>query len=103
MASTTTAAAKGHTGLPAFARNWWLWGALILLALLPIIGGKTGLISNYSFLQLNLMMMFAIAVLGLNLLTGFNGQISLGHGAFMAIGAYLTAVLMARFGWPYWA
>jgi branched-chain amino acid transport system permease protein len=48
-------------------------------------------------------MMFAVAVLGLNLLTGFNGQISLGHGAFLAIGAYVTAVLMARFGWPYWA
>jgi branched-chain amino acid transport system permease protein len=106
MATTTTAnglaAAKGGSIL-AFARRWWLWAALILLALLPIIGGKTGLISNYSFLQLNLMMMFAIAVLGLNLLTGFNGQISLGHGAFLCIGGYVTAVLMARYGWPYWA
>ncbi len=55
---------------------------VVVLALLPIIGGKTGLISNDGFLQLSLMIVYAIAVLGLNLLTGFNGQISLGHGAF---------------------
>ncbi len=86
------------------ARTRWLAPSLVvLLAVLPIAGGKAGLISNYWFLQLNLMMMFAIAVLGLNLVTGFNGQISLGHGAFMCIGAYVAAVLMARFGWPYWA
>jgi branched-chain amino acid transport system permease protein len=104
----TTATANGVTGekrttLLTFLRERWLWLAVGLLALLPIVGGQTGLISNYSFLQLNLMMMFAIAVLGLNLLTGFNGQISLGHGAFLAIGGYATAILMARFGWPYWA
>jgi branched-chain amino acid transport system permease protein len=106
MAGTTTAngVTSGRRSSPvAFVRQHWLWVALALFALLPIVGGKTGLVSNYSFLQLNLMMMFAIAVLGLNLLTGFNGQISLGHGAFMAVGAYVTAVLMARFGWPYWA
>ena len=104
----TTATANGVSGerrksLAEIVRERWLWVALAALALLPIVGGLTGLISNYSFLQLNLMMMFAIAVLGLNLLTGFNGQISLGHGAFLCIGGYVTAVLMARFGWPYWA
>ncbi len=106
MASTTTAngvALERRNSLLSFVRERWLWVVVALFALLPIVGGKTGLISNYSFLQLNLMMMFAIAILGLNLLTGFNGQISLGHGAFMAIGAYVAAVLMARFGWPYWA
>ena len=72
--------------------------AVIAVALLPIIGGKTGLISNYTFLQLSLMIVYAIAVLGLNLLTGFNGQISLGHGAFFAVGAYVAAVLMDRCG-----
>ena len=40
------------------------------------------------------MIIAAIAVLGLNLLTGFNGQISLGHGAFYAVGAYAAAILM---------
>jgi branched-chain amino acid transport system permease protein len=46
---------------------------------------------------------FAIAVLGLNLLTGFNGQISLGHGAFYGVGAYTTAILVADHGWPHLA
>jgi branched-chain amino acid transport system permease protein len=46
---------------------------------------------------------YAIALLGLNILTGFNGQISLGHGAFYAIGAYCTAILMDQAGFPYWA
>ncbi len=49
------------------------------------------------------MLVYAIALLGLNMLTGYNGQISLGHGAFYAIGAYCTAVLMDKFGVPYWA
>jgi branched-chain amino acid transport system permease protein len=42
-------------------------------------------------------------LLGLNILTGYNGQISLGHGAFYAIGAYCAAILMEHAGWPYWA
>jgi len=42
-------------------------------------------------------------VLGLNLLTGFNGQISLGHGAFYAVGAYVAAILMDQAGMPYYA
>ena len=49
------------------------------------------------------MLVYAIALLGLNMLTGYNGQISLGHGAFYAIGAYTAAILMDKFGVPYWA
>jgi branched-chain amino acid transport system permease protein len=41
---------------------------------------------------------FFIAILGLNLLTGYTGQISLGHGALMAVGAYTTAILTADHG-----
>ena len=55
------------------------------------------------FLQLSLMIVYAIAVLGLILLTGFNGQISLGHGAFFAVGAYTAAILIDRYNWPFWA
>src|SRR6185436_18128350 len=51
--------------------------------------------------QLTLVMVYAIAILGLNLLTGINGQFSLGHSAFYAIGAYTTAILMDRFGVNY--
>jgi branched-chain amino acid transport system permease protein len=45
---------------------------------------------------------YAIAILGLALLIGFNGQISLGHGAFYAIGAYTSAILMTSWNVPYW-
>jgi len=106
MATTTTTAPEVNTArgsLLATIRTRWVLVAVLALWLLAIGGGKAGLISNYTFLQFNLAIMYAIAVLGLNLLTGFNGQISLGHGAFLAIGGYVTAVLMARFGWPYWA
>jgi branched-chain amino acid transport system permease protein len=50
-----------------------------------------------------MVMIYAIAVLGLNILTGYNGQISLGHGGFFAAGAYTAAILMHRYGVPYWA
>jgi branched-chain amino acid transport system permease protein len=45
----------------------------------------------------------AVAVLGLVVLTGWSGQISLGHGAFFGVGAYTTAILVARYGWPHLA
>ena len=44
-----------------------------------------------------------MAILGLNLVMGYDGQVSLGHGAFYACGAYVTAILMSRYGVPYWA
>jgi len=60
------------------------------------------LLSNFSVFQLTLVMAYAVVLLGLNMLTGYNGQISLGHGAFYAIGAYVAAILMDRYGVPYW-
>ncbi len=49
------------------------------------------------------MAIYAIAILGLALVTGYNGQISLGHGAFYALGAYVTAILTSLYDVPYWA
>ena len=72
-------------------------------AALVLFGGKGGLISDFQYLQLSLILVYAVAVLGLNLLTGFNGQISLGHGAFFAIGAYTAAIMIDRFNLPYYA
>jgi branched-chain amino acid transport system permease protein len=77
-----------------------LFGILLLLAIacaLPF------LVANYRIFQFTLVLAYSIALLGLNMLTGFNGQISLGHGAFYAIGAYTTAILMDKAGLPYWA
>ncbi|MGE0874611.1 MAG: branched-chain amino acid ABC transporter permease [Burkholderiales bacterium] len=77
---------------------------LILLALLLLAACVLPfLISNYRTFQFTLVLVYAIALLGLNVLTGYNGQISLGHGAFYAIGAYCAAILMDKFGVPYWA
>lgn len=45
-------------------------------------------------------MINAVIVVGLNLLFGYTGQISLGHAGFVGLGAYLSAILTARFGWP---
>jgi branched-chain amino acid transport system permease protein len=59
-------------------------------------------LTDFRSFQLTLVLVNAIALLGLNILTGYNGQISLGHGAFYAIGAYTAAILMDRFGVPYW-
>jgi branched-chain amino acid transport system permease protein len=81
-------------------RKWvWIWGAvlLVILCVLPF------LVKNYRVFQFNLVMVYAIAILGLNILTGYNGQFSLGHGAFYAFGAYTAAILMDKLGVPYWA
>jgi branched-chain amino acid transport system permease protein len=51
--------------------------------------------------QLTLVLVYAVAALGLNLLVGYSGQISLGHGAFFAIGAYTAAILIVRADVPY--
>jgi branched-chain amino acid transport system permease protein len=76
-----------------------LWGLLLLIAAACVL---PFLVSNYRVFQFTLALVYAIALLGLNMLTGYNGQISLGHGAFYAIGAYTAAILMDGFGAPYW-
>jgi branched-chain amino acid transport system permease protein len=60
------------------------------------------LVSGYHIFQLTQLVIYALALLGLNLLTGLSGQVSLGHGAFYALGAYLTTICMSRWGVPYW-
>ncbi len=77
--------------------------ALVAIALGAVALAFPFVASGYHIYQGEQVLIFAIALLGLNLLTGFNGQISLGHGAFFAIGAYGAAILMTNFGMPYWA
>ena len=82
-----------------FQGKWvWMWAAVLLVVLLVL----PFLVKNYRVFQFNLVLVYAIAVLGLNILTGYNGQISLGHGAFYALGAYTAAVMMDKMGAPYW-
>ncbi len=93
------AAANAAAGAPRLSRNRMIGLAilLVLVCAMPFV------LSNYRIFQFTLVMVYAIALLGLNMLTGYNGQISLGHGAFYAIGAYVAAILMDKFGVPYWA
>ena len=79
-------------------RTSWLVTLLVLLAVVVPVAAFT----DYHLFQLTMVVVYAIAILGLSLLTGFNGQISLGHGAFYAIGAYTTAILMTTWNVPYW-
>ncbi len=76
---------------------------ILLLLVLAAACALPFFISNYRIFQFTLVLVYSIALLGLNMLTGYNGQISLGHGAFYAIGAYAAAILMDKAGMPYWA
>jgi ABC-type branched-subunit amino acid transport system permease subunit len=60
----------------------------VVVALLPRFMGE------FRLQQFTFVAIYFVALLGLNILTGYNGQISLGHGAFMGIGAYVAAILM---------
>ncbi|HNV06804.1 MAG TPA: branched-chain amino acid ABC transporter permease, partial [Petrotogaceae bacterium] len=75
--------------------------ALIVL----IIGVLLGVVFiNKSFLLMifSLVLIYAIAAMGLNIVSGFTGQVSIGHGAFMAVGAYTTAAMAMDFGTPFY-
>ena len=63
-----------------------------LLVVLPFV------LTDFRTVQLATVGAYFVAILGLDVLTGHSGQISLGHGAFMAVGAYTTAILMANHG-----
>lgn len=76
---------------------------LLFVALLAAACVLPFVLPGYAVFQATMVITYALALLGLNLLTGFNGQISLGHGAFFALGAYVAAMLMEHAGWPYWA
>ncbi|MCU0576883.1 MAG: branched-chain amino acid ABC transporter permease, partial [Desulfobacterota bacterium] len=75
-----------------FGRMWAFIGLAALFGVVPFIS------SPYLLYVLNITGIAAIAALGLNILIGFTGQISLGHGAFFGVGAYAGAILATRLG-----
>ncbi len=81
-------------GLPVWNRLL-LGVGLVALVVLPF------LVEGFTTFQMTQVAIYAIAILGLNLLTGYNGQFSLGHSAFFAVGAYTAAIAMSHFGLPY--
>lgn len=95
---------------PVGAERWRIWASIaVVLAFLcwaPFV-----LSPAFRTLQLTSILAWAVAAMGLNILTGYNGQISLGHGALVALGAYVSAILIDGTEqmsfvdanpWPFW-
>jgi branched-chain amino acid transport system permease protein len=77
------------------AQAAWYLGFLALALIMPM------LVDGYYLDELSFVFIYAIAGLGLMILTGFSGQVSFGHAAFVAIGAYAHTILLTRFGVPW--
>jgi branched-chain amino acid transport system permease protein len=73
------------------------------LALFGFFLYVVGVAPNFSALRWAIGLTIAIAIQGLNIVTGYSGQISVGHSAFFGIGAYTTMILVADHGWPFLA
>lgn len=87
--------------LPVLPATGWRTPALLLLATAAVLAGAFAG-GGYFIYLLNLVGIFALVSIGLNLLVGFSGQISLGHAGFFAIGAYASGLLGQRLGLPFW-
>jgi branched-chain amino acid transport system permease protein len=76
-------------------RHYLIAATIVVALVIPLVT------SSFVTFQVTEVMIYGLAILGLNLLTGFNGQFSLGHSAFYAIGAYTTAILMHNYDIAY--
>ncbi|MFD0901879.1 branched-chain amino acid ABC transporter permease [Actinomadura sediminis] len=77
----------------------WRWAAVALLVAAAVAAPFQ--LVPFRVFQLTMVLVYAIALLGLNLLVGHAGQISLGHGGFLALGSYTSAVMLDRWDVPY--
>jgi branched-chain amino acid transport system permease protein len=75
---------------------------LLLGAVALVVAATARYGGGYFVYVLNLTGIFSLVAIGLTMLTGFSGQISLGHAGFFAIGAYASALLTQRLGLPFW-
>ncbi len=82
-------------------KNILLFISLILTYLMGQYLMNSGIIDSYIQLNIFLIGINIILAVSLNLITGFTGQFSLGHAAFMSVGAYTSAVLTAKLGFPF--
>ncbi|MEQ6434850.1 branched-chain amino acid ABC transporter permease [Comamonas sp. w2-DMI] len=75
------------------------WALLLAAAIaFPWVAGN-----DYHLTVMSTAYIFAIATLGLNLITGYTGQLNLAHAGFMAVGAYTVGILTVDHGWTFWA
>ena len=104
--AATKPAEAGVEGAVAASRRALATRPLGVVAVLVVLAVTLALpftMSNFRLFQFTQVLIYAIALLGLNMLTGYNGQFSLGHGAFYGMGAYTTAIMIDRwnigYGW----
>jgi branched-chain amino acid transport system permease protein len=84
--------------LPLAKRTVWVMLALLVLLPVPL-----QLMQNEHLMSIaTTIALAAIGAIGLNILVGYTGQISIGQGAFMAVGGYTAAILSSRYGMPFW-
>jgi branched-chain amino acid transport system permease protein len=76
----------------------WTIGVMAALFFLVL----PALLDDYYLSLINLISIAVVGALGLNILVGYTGQISVGHGAFMSVGAYTAANFAVRLGFPFW-
>ncbi len=77
--------------------RWTMVGiAALFFVLFPLVA------NDYFLNVANLVFIAAVGAIGLNILVGYTGQISVGHGAFIAVGAYAGAIAVTRWGMPFW-
>jgi branched-chain amino acid transport system permease protein len=79
-----------------FGRLWLIIGLILLFGVIPFIS------SPFILYILNIIGIYTISAIGLNILIGYTGQLSLGHGAFFGVGAYAGAILATKVGLPFW-
>ncbi|MBT3334316.1 MAG: branched-chain amino acid ABC transporter permease, partial [Rhodospirillaceae bacterium] len=88
----TVRAAGDPRAIPKTLKLYAFAGFMVIALIMPFV------LDGYTTYRLAMALAMAMAILGVNLLTGLSGQFSIGHGAFFAIGAYTTAISMNHLG-----
>jgi branched-chain amino acid transport system permease protein len=76
------------------------WSIAAIILLFAVVLPTT--LDEYYLSIINLVLIAVVGALGLNILVGYTGQISVGHAAFMSVGAYTAANLAVKLGLPFW-
>ncbi|MEO5899361.1 MAG: branched-chain amino acid ABC transporter permease [Ilumatobacteraceae bacterium] len=98
---------KLKQGSPAHrAYQWGAWLLVAFILVYVLFAYKTGFAPGsidkaFRIGQLNDVIAYAVAILGLNLVIGYSGQLSLGHSAFVGLGAYTTIILVSDHNWSH--
>ncbi|HSV80839.1 MAG TPA: branched-chain amino acid ABC transporter ATP-binding protein/permease [Ramlibacter sp.] len=94
--TTITSAARVDVKLPRIS------AMMVVCALLLLAASAVSATSSYYLLLMTFAGIYVVAGMGLNLLTGYAGIVSVAHGALICIGAYATAITTVKFGWSFW-